>query len=523
MRKLLWLILLFTILLSATLQNGYSQVETGAHSITGRGGVAATFVTDYQAIGVNPANLGVKKSFRDPKFTIGFFETSATFFSGAFSRKELFNAISNSKSTRFSYEEKSKVAKNLANKDNAVNANITLIGMSWRLKGNQSIAFSISDKIQVYAKLNSMASEIAFLGSNASYFPYVLRGDVIGSTYPNPRNSVFSSTIAPLTEQEQQAVYRGTFLDSSQSQTYAQILDGTRISSSWFREYNFSYGRQIVSTYNFSLYAGIGIKYIAGMVYIDLLAENNQLTRKNISVSPSFGLSFGDANNPAAQAPSFQNPQNIPLWQQLLIPKPIGNGYGLDIGITMQIKRNFYLSAALNNYGKITWDGNVYEVTNGKLVEFAGSGFNNYNLLGADQGALQFAGDKSPLKWNGVSAINIDLPSTIRLGASYEYYRTIHAGIDIIIPRNNIAGNLETTFVGLGIDYRPLKLFKISTGLNGGGNNGSKISFPFGFTYIARKGFYEAGIATGDLTTYVADTGQGSKFSLALGFVRIKI
>lgn len=81
---------LYVLLISASFVR--AQEGSSSYSAVGRGGVATTFVTDYRAIGVNPANLGLNQSHRDPKITFGFFEINSTFFSGAFSRKQLFDA-----------------------------------------------------------------------------------------------------------------------------------------------------------------------------------------------------------------------------------------------------------------------------------------------------------------------------------------------------------------------------------------------------------------------------------------------
>jgi len=506
----------------------WAQAERSAFSATGRGGVATTFVTDYQCIGINPANLGFSKSFRDPKFTLGMLESSMSFYSGALSRKNIFGVVfGNASENTFNYTDKTAAANNFANKDNSLNADLMLMGFSVRLPKRRmgSIAFSIQDGIQLYLRLNQTASEIAFLGSNAPYFPYVQRGDRF-NYLQNPRNinpdKIAFYPVNGLSEDDQTAVFRGSYLDSTNAKRYGEIMNGSRISSSWFREYNVSYGLPLFSSYNFTLLGGVGFRYLSGIVYIDLQAEGNQLTRSSLSISQSYGFSLGESSDGRPSAPKLSVPSTN-IMERFLLPKPVGQGYGIDIGITAIIKRNLYVGAALTNYGKMIWQGNLVQVTDGKLVEFQGTGFNNYNFFGADQGALQFAGDKSPLKWaGGVSREVIELPSTFRLGASYEYYKTVHAGVDIIVPRNNIAGNLNKPLVGIGFDVRPVKMFRLSSGANFGGNNGNKINFPIGFTYLSRKGFYEAGIATRDVTTYILDFGTGSTLSFSGGFLRFK-
>jgi hypothetical protein len=171
----------------------------------------------------------------------------------------------------------------------------------------------------------------------------------------------------------------------------------------------------------------------------------------------------------------------------------------------------------------MNWNGNVYRVNDGRLVQFAGLGFNNYNILGANESNFQFAGDKSPLSWEGSEEITEALPGQIRIGASYNYFRTIHIGFDVVIPRNDVAGNLEQPLFAIGGDFQAFKTLRFSTGLNAGGNNDSRVNIPLGATYTARRGFYEAGIATRDVVTYFANAGGGSTISLALGFLRFKI
>ncbi|MCS7004886.1 MAG: DUF5723 family protein [Cytophagales bacterium] len=504
-----------------------AQAERSAFSATGRGGIATTFVTDYQCIGINPANLGFTKSFRDPKITASVLESSLSFYSGALSRRDILGVVFGKASRQqFNYSEKTQASQRFAEKDNSLNADLMLLGFSIRLPKRRlgSFAFSLQDGIRLYLRLNRTASEIAFLGSNAPYFPYVQRGDRF-NYLQNPRNPDAKDNfyaVNGLSEEDQVAVFRGSFLDSAQAKRYGEILNNSRISCSWFREYNISYGLPLISSYNFTLLGGVGFRYLSGIVYIDLAAENNRLTRNSLSISQSYGFSLEEASDGRATAPKLRVPSTN-LFERFLFPKPVGRGFGFDFGFTAIVKRNLYIGAALTNFGKIVWEGNLVQVTDGKLIEFQGTGFNNYNFFGADQGALQFAGDKSPLKWTGgVSREVIELPSTFRVGASYEYYKTIHAGIDLIIPRNNVAGNLTRTLYGIGLDVRPFKMFRISAGANFGGNNGDKINFPAGFTYLSRKGFYEAGIATRDLITYIVDLGTGSTLSASGGFLRFK-
>ncbi len=514
----------FFIAIIATLcwsTNSIAQLEMSVFTATGRGGVATTFATDYQAIGINPANLGFKKSFKEPKFTVGFLESNVTFFSEALDRKETFDAIFKSSKNQFSFEDKWEAANKVAGTNLSLNVDAMLIGYSFRLPkklGGGAFAFSVRDRMQLFARINRNASEIAFLGYASGYFPQLrlANGEIIQNPlYPG------NEGLPPLTENQYNNIVDGFYENEDNAKTYGEILNGSRISSSWFREYNLSYGQQVLENYDVSIFVGAGVKLIRGLLLIDLEAENNSLPLSNIAVSPTFGLDFGD--DAEISNPTFKGSDDATLLQTLVFPEKSGSGFGFDIGFTAVIKRNLYLGFSMTNIGKLTWDGNVYKVADGHLKEFSGQGLNNYNILSGEDEDFQFLGDKSPFEWEGSNEIKVELPSVLRFGASYEYFRTVHFGFDLIIPRNKVAGNLDNTLVAIGGDFRPSKTIKVSTGVNFGGNNDSKINFPIGITYLARRGFYEAGIATRDVTTYLANLKGGSTISFATGFLRLKL
>lgn len=490
-----------------------AQGDISAFTATGRG-VATTFTTDYQTIGINPANLGFRRSFRDPKITLGFFEQSSSFFSGALSRGELYKTIVSPSDFNFSISEKEKAIPRLSDKALSANIDFMIVGISISLPKIGGFAFSMRDRIQFFTRLNPTVTEIAFLGQNASYFPELqLSSGRIIKNAPNLPDNV-----------REQVTGAGYYNNPQQSKNYGEILNNSRISSVWYREYNFSYGTKIVDNYNLAVHAGVGMRLIRGIALIDLQAQNNELIQDNISLSPTFGLDFGeDVNSP--KAPSFQSPvQGASLFRKILGAKPVGTGFGFDLGLNFVIKKNFYLGVALNNIGSINWTGNAYNLSDGKLVQAEGTGLNSFNIFAGTQNELRFGGDKSLLQLNGTNNIKTDLPSTLRIGGSYEYFRTYHIGFDVIIPTNSVSGNLNEVWYGIGGDWRINRFFKLSMGFNTGGNQGGKINVPMGITYNAGRRFYEAGIATRDISSYFASNfAGGTTISVAFGFLRFKI
>ncbi|GAB4330729.1 MAG: hypothetical protein OHK0038_05230 [Flammeovirgaceae bacterium] len=498
-----------------------AQISLSDYNSTGRGGVATTFAADYQAIGINPANLGFRKSFRDPIATIGFLETNIGFTTDAIGRDDLFKTLFKSNKQKFTYKEKYEAAIKLADKDVASNADIMLMGFSFRLSPKTSVAFSIRDRAQIYAKLNRTISEIIFMGAGAGYFRYL---------YLNNNSEPILNPLSPenggspsLTEEEFQRIYTGQYGQIfTDGQSYGEILNGSRISSSWYREYNISLGRQIFKSYNLDLFLGGGIKYIQGFWLQDLKAENNTLTVSYISTSPTFGLDFGDSTQ--ITNPSFKGGNRKKGFGRLF-PESVGRGLGFDVGFTAIIRDNFHLGLSVTNLGKIKWDGNVYSISDGVLAQFKQLGFNSYNILTNPKGQFSFAGTDSPFSndYKGEESRIVELPSTIRIGGSYSFFRTVQVGFDFVFPRNDVAGNLERPLYAFGGDFKPSKVFRISTGFNFGGNNKSKVNLPAGITYMARRGAWEFGVATGDIVTLLLDAGESSTVNVAGGFMRFKL
>lgn len=485
-----------------------AQAERSVFTAVGRG-VATTFTTDYQTIGINPANLGFRKSFRDPKFTFGVMEANVAMFSGTLNRQELVQTVFAPQNINLSQEEKAEAARRFTNSPFGFSFDAMLLGASIYVKKIGGFAFSINDRVQFFSRLNRTTSEIVFLGNNASYFPLLLlsNGRII-SNNPN------------LSAEVRERVVAG-FINEQQAQTYGQILDGSRLSSNWYREFNAAYGTRLIDEYNFSLHVGGGVRLLRGLALINLVAQDGQLVRNNISMSPTFNLDFGkDLQN---SNPSFVGLQdNVSDFRKVFAAVPVGTGVAFDFGVNITVRRNFYLGVAISNIGSINWTGNAYNLADSKLREIQGGGINTYNLLVTSQNNLRLAGERAALEWRGTNNIRQQLPGVLRMGASYEYFRTFHIGVDMVMPLTEAATNIERPIFALGGDYRLNRWLKISTGINADGYQTGKINFPAGIAYTASRRFFEMGVSTRDLVTFFAKPPGGSNLSFSFGFARFK-
>jgi hypothetical protein len=486
--------------------------ELTSYAATGRGGIATTFATDYQAIGVNPANLGIRKSFRDPKVTFGFLEGNIGFFAENITFAQILKsyspkAFNNGDNYQLTYSQKAQTARDLTNTPLSTTINATLFGFHVSSEKLGGFAFSIRDRLDFYSETNSTLSEILFLGQNASYFTSLLLSN--GQTIPNSPD---------LSQDIRDQVVFG-FRPEDESLSYGEVMNNSVIQMLWTREYNFAYGKKIIDSYNVQVFGGVGVRYISGITLIDLEARDNEFIGETIALSPSFPVTGFDIPSPTNVG---YQPKNG--FSRFATPKPVGNGYGIDAGINIVIKRNLYLGASLVNYGKMTWTGNVYNLTNGILAQTQGTGFDNYNFIEFSPETFQLGGEGSALSWEGSSQFENELPAMIRLGASYEFFKTAHIGLDVVIPLNPDApGSLASNLYAIGGDLRLNKLLSISSGISTGGNQGFNINIPLGLIYHGRKGHYEAGISTQDISSFIGDIeGGGNNISFAFGFLRFK-
>ncbi|HEY1039702.1 MAG TPA: hypothetical protein VGF30_09875, partial [Bacteroidia bacterium] len=121
MKKIILLVCSFILL------NNYvsAQFESSSFCNTGHGG-ATTFATDYQATGINPANLGWDWKFSKKKFAMGYAEVTSSIYSDALSKSELRGVVKDftGGGNNFTQQQKKDAARNFAESGFTFNANV---------------------------------------------------------------------------------------------------------------------------------------------------------------------------------------------------------------------------------------------------------------------------------------------------------------------------------------------------------------------------------------------------------------
>ncbi len=440
----------------------HAQSELSNFTATARGGVATTFVTDYQAIGINPANLGRVGGAR-VAFTIG--EAGAGLGSQSLTREQLRKFIYNT-NEELTPADKLELARGFTS-DNALNlqADATTLGISVQIPAIGGIAISNRLRSVGHVELNKNAAELLFLGRDAPVY---------------------------------------TSASASNIPLVSEVLDGTQLQFSALNEFNIAWGRRIVDLPSFQLSAGAGYRYIQGIGIIDVRVKPGDLQAYS-SLSAVFDINYGNlANNPEFNFEARTNGL-----------QPVGQGNGFDLGLAAEVGKVVRLGVAVTDMGRMTWEGNLLTANDQKLKRLKSAGVGTYDFF-KEAAEIFTSGTDSLFQYQTGQDRRANLPTKLRVGAGVRISEFLETGLDVTLPLNEVAGNLASPFVGAGIDYKPLKWLRLSSGLTGGAGYG--LSVPLGFSITTSV--YEGGISTRDLPGALSN--KNPYVSLATGFLRFK-
>jgi hypothetical protein len=191
-------------------------------------------------------------------------------------------------------------------------------------------------------------------------------------------------------------------------------------------------------------------------------------------------------------------------------------GWGIDLGATLVFKEKLFLSAAINDIGRIKWDGNLYELNNSLFTEFGDPGAETADLV---EEVIAFASPDNLLDWQGTSERVTNLPTIARFGAGFVINDKLRLAADAVVPVNDNVVNYDSPVIALGADVRPFKFMQLSAGYITGNDRAALI--PVGITFIVGGGSYEFGFASRDLVTWFAN--DNPTLSMSWGFLRFRI
>lgn len=472
-----------------------AQIEMSNFTATGRAGISTTLATDYQAQGVNPANLAQVPTYEGFHRTFGMAELGVSLYSDALSKLSLRDAVFNP-DKKLTNAEKTQAAVDFANKGLTMNLDFLYGGFAWqKVEGGSGFAFTMRERAQWYSKFSPLASQIMFRGMDAQISPFdtaryfqELQTKV---RFDSTTNQYVVDTLGAL------ALF---------PKTLSEILNGTRISMAWNREYAFAYGVNVVNNFDFKLNIGVGVKYIQGIGYLDIQSDGKNLTAF-IASSPWFGIRYR-ANNSLTRFPDSVNLG--------FLPNSAGQGMGFEFGVTAILKDRYRFSAALTDVGSVNYQTNVYTASDTFLTNISTKGFTNFNFF---RNAEQFDGfQKDLIKWDGLRNKKQQLPTKLRAGVAVTF-ESWNIGMETVIPLNDASGNFVNPIVSLGGEFKAVQWLRVGSGILFGGNYTNAL-VPFGLTFITGNGLWEMGIASRDVLTYIKQ--KKPMLSLSTGMLRFR-
>ncbi len=501
-----FLISTFLLLIFNTI--GRSQTEFSSFNLTGHG-QATVFATDYQCLGINPANTSVKYGKQDRRVAFGFAETAFSLHSGILAKRELFQNIFRSDFEQLDLSKQLEYASQFSKESNAFDLDITSIGFSVNAGKIGSFAFAVKDRVDFYSQFGPKVSELIWLGRNANDIfqdlQIQLENGVIDTISNNPEElNAYLSQLGADTA----LISTIQGLANASSSSMNDLLQGTKIHFSWLREFNFAYSRPIIENNLWSIYAGVGIKLLRGQALMTLDSKNGT-TEAFAGFSPMFSIQY-DENNVPSGFGKFQ--------PSLVSPTPIGFGTGLDLGVTMKYGENLFVSAAVTDIGGVNWRTEIYQFSDDTLLTLDYSGMQSADIAN-NIGQISLGSDL--IDWRtSFNEYRTKLPTMFRLGVGLYLIDRVKLGLDWVAPMNDAVANVQKAVITAGAEVRLPLDFKISMGITKGGNY-SSTRITAGISKMSFNGIYEWGIASRDLVTFI--TNNQPTLSLAFGFLRFRI
>ena len=483
---------IIALLILGSINTVSGQTEAGVFTATGRA-AATPFVTDYQALGINPGNLDLTPEYEGKMVTFGIAEGSASMYSSFFSKEEVRNTFLRNDFQTLDQQQRRDYAANLAGEDTRLNLDIITSGVSVRMGNAGTIAFSTRERIDASTTLGPKVAEVLFLGYSSDYFSELVL--TTGDTIPNTGN---------LSADTLNLVEKG-IVDIENALSLAQFADQTSIGFSWIREFNLGYGKKIYSTEDMEVHLGVGGKLLIGNAYMQVDIEGTNVDAF-AALSPLFDVPYGDL---AAENPSSLAENAPPL-------KPVGLGWGVDLGTTIVYKEKLLITAAVNDIGEMTWDANLYQLDNQLFTEYEEDGSETVDFI---EEIVNFAGSEGIFDWQGLTKQKTKLPTTGRLGVGFTLNEKLRLAADAVMPVQESVINIDKPIISAGADFRPLPFIQLSAGMVAGNNEVAKI--PVGLTFIVGKGTWEAGIASRDMITWFTESNPTA--SLSWGFLRFRV
>jgi hypothetical protein len=477
--------------------------QSAPYTAVGRG-VATSFVTDYQALGINSSALGWSSEYEGKKITFSTGETYLSFQSDSLNKQKFANfgdiiktQFNNRAIDSSSIQSVLNSTVGYAQAGINIRANMLWFGGAYKTKRLGGFAFSMNEDYGFSTKLYTNSASAFFQGNWQNLIDSastVVNGDTSRIAFGQNLNADTAAGIYSL--------HLANPLDIN------NFTQGSSVRLIWNRNFNFGYGLKVFGNEEkIAVFGGIGFRYIQSMAYYDLNSDGSGL-RVNSSLSPS-AMNFNGAI-------SQINPFNASAISGMF-SKPLGNGYGLDFSASVILYNKLRIAAAVNNIGTVKYDQFQYEGNTALPQEITIENFDPNSSAATIQSLIS---GSQLLIYQGTQKVKVKNAANFRFGANFKPIKQVNVGIDFVAPfdADNPLANPNGIFA-VGAEIRPIRFVSLNIGYVTGGLFQGYV--PAGINFILGGGMYEFGISSQDIVHFI--TKDGNSVSAAFGFARIRI
>lgn len=436
----------------------------------GTGATPFALAQDYRALRWNPAGLSFSSLRPDLKSAAGSLEGGASLRSDMLDRTDLWDDLLNRQDTEQNWTGLSTAEWIDRIKGNSIELNAdVLVAGSYRRAGRWGFAYVHRQSFAADLLLSEPTASLLFEGGASSLFDFVVLAS--GDTLANSGNWN-AETISSIVS----GFGGGALLTN--------ILDESRIGFNYTKSHEVGISRAWGDlNEGWLLHTGIGARLILGNGYFSVSKDENGSLDAFGAFSNGFNFPTLDTVAATVVDPTFDRLRN---WG------PVGQGWGVDLGVVLNHKDQIWASAALTNIGAVEWRGEKY------LVQ--GVGIDSWNALANSPDAWIDAATAAmdPATWfdNGVAETRkIALPLNFQLGGGMRLGKglTLAAEAAFSDPNNIQAEGLRG---GATAVLRLLPWIRIDAGLRK--LQDETLRIPVGIVFQSTHSGWEGGLQASD-------------------------
>jgi hypothetical protein len=481
----------------------FAQVDFGSPASAARGGATTASSKDWEAIEINPANLG----HSDNKvFSLTIMNVGVNFQDKDLAASQVTGHITN-----FNLKDSANLQelKNWVTAPGGFNFSTTVnwLAFSLCIPKLGGLGISLTDEAYFHTQLTPTFADILFNGINAPEFNRFRSLEGIKSI------DSLESAISRIPGDE-------TYL-----QTLSQQFNGSNAGGYHYRELNIDYGHKL---YSLAIHSGVkGGASFENSEYINPKVKTSDTVTNYLDIFGGFGFKpiwgFADLDATAADGVLTSNdalvnnyPKNIYQLHGLgSLFNNTGHGYGIDLGLSATYKK-WKLGFSVIDLGKITWQNNQLITTNALTPNELNTAL--LEIIQDTNGGLNETKAENQILKDFVNTghgpdYTTDLPSKFRSGISYQVSHGILLSSDFVVPLNKVSGNLINPYWSVGAQIHFFNILDFSVGYVTEKSIGNFI--PVGI-FLSTVGSTQLFIATNDITAYLSNS-TGHEVSLAFG------